>query len=592
MLGLLHHTLSVPSESFYPPSTTYICHSNGIHYDVVLDVLSDTKLAPSNCFSNTCKRKIEQQESDSGDNISIKKKLKVTNVFKSDMHAEQGTESKLSVENFCHADILKNGDTSFGTSKLDSPVDSVCMSSTERPILHEQLKAKTHKSNKNLSDVFKNAGTDINKFHKSINFLVYQCSICQEAWPLKAKPKSPSSYICRRCSLDKQSPKLFSAENFMIPTCVPEVLQGLTQIEEMLIARALPIMKVYIKPGGQRGYSGHCINLPQKVTDLAKLLPRCPKDIPVVVVTMKGKDNTFKDVFVRKNKVEQALEWLIKHNPHYHDVKLDTNLLNTLPVNGIPHNLQVIETNSDPEGISVDQHVLHEMVHNIYVENEDVFDEKTETSSFLPQSTMNEQLEHDAIQNKLGAKIDWPNVGDEPLNEYTTPFLATIAFPCLFPDGKGDPTNPALFTEISLSKKIQHLIKFAEFVDENWVYRFASHPGFSYWALDMIQRKRLLQQSAIFLKQNPEESHLTIDELRDMASNDTSGAFMSRLSRYVSNVTGSSAYWYKVREDLKAIIACKGAPTIFFTFSSADMHWPELHMLLNPSSPNPTSKER
>ena len=75
---------------------------------------------------------------------------------------------------------------------------------------------------------------------------------------------------------------------------------------------------------------------------------------------------------------------------------------------------------------------------------------------------MNEQLEHDAIQNKLGAKIDWPNVGDEPLNEYTTPFLATMAFPCLFPDGEGDPTNPALFREISLSKKIQHLIQFAE----------------------------------------------------------------------------------------------------------------------------------
>lgn len=95
-------------------------------------------------------------------------------------------------------------------------------------------------------------------------------------------------------------------------------------------------------------------------------------------------------------------------------------------------------------------------------------------------------------------------MGDEPLNEYTTPFLATMAFPCLFPDGKGDPTNPALFREISLSNKIQHLIKFSEFVDEKWVYRFASHPRFSYWALDMIQRKRLLQQSAIFLKQNPE----------------------------------------------------------------------------------------
>ena len=161
-------------------------------------------------------------------------------------------------------------------------------------------------------------------------------------------------------------------------------------------------------------------------------------------MTTKGKDNTFKDVVVRKNKVEQALKWLITHNSHYHDVKIDMNLLDTLSGNGIPHNLQVIETESDPEGISADQHVLNERVDNICVENEDnVFDEKTETSSFLPHST-NEQLEHDAIQNMLGPKMDWPSVGDESLNEYSTPFLAIMAFPCSFPDGKGDPTNPAL----------------------------------------------------------------------------------------------------------------------------------------------------
>ena len=40
----------------------------------------------------------------------------------------------------------------------------------------------------------------------------------------------------------------------MIPSPIPPQLQGLTQIEEMLIACALPIMRVYIKPGGQRGY--------------------------------------------------------------------------------------------------------------------------------------------------------------------------------------------------------------------------------------------------------------------------------------------------------------------------------------------------
>ena len=52
----------------------------------------------------------------------------------------------------------------------------------------------------------------------------------------------------------QKSPKKFSCENSMIPSCVPNELKSLTQVEEMLIARALPIMRVYIKPGGQRGW--------------------------------------------------------------------------------------------------------------------------------------------------------------------------------------------------------------------------------------------------------------------------------------------------------------------------------------------------
>jgi fructoselysine-6-P-deglycase FrlB-like protein len=93
----------------------------------------------------------------------------------------------------------------------------------------------------------------------------------------------------------------------------------------------------------------------------------------------------------------------------------------------------------------------------------------------------------------------------------------------------------------------------------------------------MIQRKRILQQSGIFLKQNPGEAHLTIDELREMANSGNANLFISKVSRYVGNIAGTNAYWNKVRDELKAIIANVGAPTLFFTFSSADMHWPELH---------------
>ena len=115
--------------------------------------------------------------------------------------------------------------------------------------------------------------------------------------------------------------------------------------------------------------------------------------------------------------------------------------------------------------------------------------------------------------------------------------------------------------------------------DSKWIYRFANHPRFSYWALNMIQRKQILQQTGIFLKQNPGEPHLTMEELREMVKNNNRNLFLNKLSRYVTNITESDAYWYKAKEDLKAIIQHAGPPTFFFTFSAADMHWPELHFL-------------
>ena len=51
----------------------------------------------------------------------------------------------------------------------------------------------------------------------------------------------------------------------MGPGCVPSCLQQLSQVEEMLLANACPIMSVYWKHGGQRGYKGRVLNMPQDV---------------------------------------------------------------------------------------------------------------------------------------------------------------------------------------------------------------------------------------------------------------------------------------------------------------------------------------
>ena len=98
--------------------------------------------------------------------------------------------------------------------------------------------------------------------------------------------------------------------------------------------------------------------------------------------------------------------------------------------------------------------------------------------------------------------MSWPKIDDEPVNEFNTQFLITMAFPSLFPDSNGDPTNDGMYHYIPLGEKIEHLKKFGEKKDDKWVYCFAQHPRFSYWALDMIQKRRTLDQAGIFLKQN------------------------------------------------------------------------------------------
>ena len=196
-----------------------------------------------------------------------------------------------------------------------------------------------------------NHSINLKLFHDSLQYTIVQCSECFEAWPIKYKPKSGANYVCHRCKIDKNIPKKFSAQNNMIPSSLPNELLGLAQIEEMLIARALPIMRVYVKPGGQRGYIGHCINLPQKVSELANSLPRFPSDTPIIIVTMKGKGNYIKDVLVRRHKVERALYWLLKHNPQYKCVIIDSDALESLRTNGIPSNISTIETLEDPDAV-------------------------------------------------------------------------------------------------------------------------------------------------------------------------------------------------------------------------------------------------
>ena len=145
---------------------------------------------------------------------------------------------------------------------------------------------------------------------------------------------SPPARVCSRCSRDKQEPKLYSAANNMDPGSVPLALQGLTQVEEMLISPVMPIMSVYQHPLGQYGYSGHVINLLQDVASVVCSLPRMPSQLDVAVVQKEGTAGSHKDFRVRRSRVLHALQWLLENNRHFCEIFLDHAVLAQLLENG------------------------------------------------------------------------------------------------------------------------------------------------------------------------------------------------------------------------------------------------------------------
>ena len=400
------------------------------------------------------------------------------------------------------------------------------------------------------------------------------CVVCHKVWPTQCTKGPPEAYTCTRCKRDKHVPNLFSFSNDMNPGEVPQCLQGLSQVEQMLIARVNPIMCLYRKHGGQRGYRGHVLNVAQDVQSFLDKLPANISDLPILLVRRSGCNNTHIDLRVRRDTVLTAIQWLQQHNPFYADVTINFTNLNSLPQDDIPDQLLSLEDRAPDTQ-----------------EGDSATDIMASSTSFLPLPSRS-ATEDEAIRSTINGidPLEWPTIGDSPISEFKTAGLASMAFPTLFPHGKGDPTCPSRRHAITLTEAFKHLIHYADVVDGKYYWRFASHPRFPYWALNMKMRHQLLSQSNVYMQQHPTDAELTVEDLQDMISRGIDAQhLMNRLQRYAGKVQGSAQFWYQKHP----LLDQKGPPTIFWTVSSADMHWPELHDLLpHQHAREPTIGER
>ena len=180
-------------------------------------------------------------------------------------------------------------------------------------------------------------------------------------------------------------------------------MQGLTQVEEMLISSVMPIMSVYRLPLGQYGYTGHVINLPQDVVSFLRLLPRVPTELDVLVVR-KDNEHSHRDFRVCRSVVQDALTYLIENNKYFraNDICLNEKALQDLPDDGNLMTVRSLELPEDDQPMNqsyIDKYEAH--LATSFVPN--ATQQKTE------QETIKESLQN--LQSKSSHTLTWPTIG-------------------------------------------------------------------------------------------------------------------------------------------------------------------------------------
>ncbi len=113
---------------------------------------------------------------------------------------------------------------------------------------------------------------------------------------------------CHRCHSEKSISKKFSVQNNIDPGEVPEELQNLTKIEEMLIAQIFPVISVYSLRRGQYAYRGNVINFPQDVHEFTTRLSRNPSSLDILIVHhQSASGSTFRNFNIHRTKITRAL---------------------------------------------------------------------------------------------------------------------------------------------------------------------------------------------------------------------------------------------------------------------------------------------
>ena len=416
---------------------------------------------------------------------------------------------------------------------------------------------------------------------EQMSYSLSTCKICHER-RLDSKLKAG---VCNRCTIDKNSVKMFSNENRMDPGVVPPELDGLTVVEQQLICKIAPAIQLHMLKHGGVAAKGHCVTFAQAINQPAQIFPRLPQEIDIIKMRRRGRNDTSKDFKVRRYKVQNALLWLQENNPVFKDIIISDERLSQLPRDGELRDGHIFEYDDDGHERINDNGPAFEQINP---GDEEIC---TDSSVLLPDPPVDirHEVEH-AVRSVVGpdsevscnrrnvVTIPWPTRDNNPLSENTTNHFFTMAIPTLFPYGAGDFRMNRPRTCTSMSDWAKHLIWYKD-------GRFAQHQYFKFITHNIIVRKITLERTKFIVNQKLGDKHLTVADLQEML-NRNDDSITKKILYFSASLRGSPQYWAQRSKELTSLIQFniyqgQGLPSMFTTGSCAEYYFKPLRKLLD-----------
>ena len=170
-------------------------------------------------------------------------------------------------------------------------------------------------------------------------------------------------------------------------------------------------------------------------------------------------------------------------------------------------------------------------------------------------------------------------------DEHRTPYFWTMAYPWLFPDGKGDITQPNL--RIAMDSKSFNITDYNRWRHILFLFfdnRFAEDPGFVFHLGNVIQRKQSCGSALMWNRSHAHDDDPSVEEIMSVGGQPLDSMLRS-VHAISQQIVGTDGYWHSVRRTLEGIVQFKvlkgdGLPSFWISGSCAEFHHPPIAKLL------------